>query len=339
MNMTRDSKLKIYLENAQKFFPGIYSSSSFSMFNPDLQSEPTSGEIELSGRFINENTLKEGSVQFIHYTSLTSAMNILNSGKVRLYNCLNLNDPSEIKNLLDQSPIEFSDDEIKQYKREHFILSGCLFTSQNDEDFNLWRLYGDNSKGIGIVFEVNDTLKNWGDIYLQKVAYQCDKANLVYDYLKFHKEFNDKHHLFQNKPNLIPLLATGVKNNIWSIEKEFRMVIQAPFNLYSLKSEEKLTTNLLISDTLQHEYKPNGNLVSFVEVPLHLNDRQSKKVNLPLSQKEVDLIDYVPNLRIKKVILGSNSPFKLRSDFMNYEHWIKSKLKYDFEVCLSEIKL
>ena len=336
---TLDEKLTLYLERAKDFFPGINSSSSFSMFNTDLQSEPTSGEIELSGRFINDKTLKEGSVQFIHYTSLTSAMNILNSGKVRLYNCLNLNDPSEIKNLLDQSPIEFSDDETEQYKREHFILSGSLFSNIEDEDFNLWRLYGDNSTGIGIVFEVNETLQNWGNIYLQKVDYQSDNTNLIYDYLNFHKEFNDEHHLFHNKPDFFPLLATGVKSNIWSIEKEIRVVIHAPFDRYSLKSEDKLTTNRLISDTLQHEYKPNGNLVSFVEIPLHLNDRQSKKVNLPLTQKEVDLIDYVPNLRIKKVILGPNSPFKKKSQFLDYELWLQKKLKYDFEVHLSSIKL
>lgn len=336
---TRDEKLEVYLEGARKFFPGIKSSSSFSMFNPDLQSEPSSGKIELSSRFLNESALEKGNIQFIHYTSLSSAMNILNSGKIRLYNCLNLNDPSEIKCLLDKSPIDFKEDIIEKYKREHFILSGSLFESDKDEDFNLWRLYGDNSTGIGIVFEVDDRVKNWSSVFLQKVAYSSNDNDLAYDYLKFHKEFNDQYHLFENNPDLFAILATGVKNDIWSIEKEFRIVIKAPFDRYSFKPKEGLRTNSLISSTLQHEYKPDGRLVSYVDLPLHLKDRKSQKTNLPLSGEEVDLIDYVPNLRIKKLILGPNSNFKLRSEFLDYEMWIKDKMKYDFEVNLSSIKI
>lgn len=336
---TRDEKLEVYLEGARKFFPGIKSSSASSFFNPELQSDPSSGKIELSGRFINEEALASGNIQFIHYTSLSSAMNILNSGKIRLYNCFNLNDPSEIKALLEKSPIDFSKDEIEKYKREHFILSGSIYQSENDEDFNLWRLYGDNSKGVGIVFEVDNRVKNWPSVFLQKVAYTSNDQSLENDYLQFHKDFNDQYCLFENKPDFFAILSTGVKNDIWSIEKEFRIVINAPFDRYSLQPKHELLTNRLISSTLQHECKPNGGLVSYIELPLHLNDRTSEIVNLPYTKEEVDLIDYVPNLSINKLILGPNSQFKLRSDFLDYERWIKNKMKYDFDVSISKIEL
>ena len=111
------------------------------------------------------------------------------------------------------------------------------------------------------------------------------------------------------------------------------------FDQISLKPKEKMSSNVLISDTLNHECKSDGRLVSYVELPLHLNNRKSKKVNLPMSGEEVDILDYVPNLRIKKLILGPNSAFKKRSEFLDYEIWIKDKLKYDFEVNLSNIKI
>ena len=337
MNL-RDKKLKEYLEEAKKIIPEIKSRSIFSMYNPNLHTEPTSGTIELSASFINERALSDGKIQFSHYTSLRNAMNVLNSGNIRLYNCFNLNDSNEIKYLLNNSPIDFSEDEIKKYKREHFILSGSLIQPDKEEDYNLWRLYGDDCKGVAIVFEINETLVNWSNVYLQKVIYEKDNQSWLYDYLKFHKEFNEQYQLFQNKPNLFALLATGVKNEIWSVEKEFRIVVRNPFDEDNLASKSSYECNGTISKTLKHEYNSYGKLVSYIELPLHLNDRKSEKINLPLSNKEIDLIDYVPHLKIKKIILGPNSPFKNNGDFFDHTMWIYDKMNYRYDVTMSKFK-
>lgn len=337
--MDRDEKLALYKEKAAAIFPGIRTTSVFSMFNADIQEKPTSGKIELSGNFLNEYALENGNIQFIHYTNLPSAMNILNSGAIRIYNCLNLNDPSEISYLLKNSPISFKEEEITNYKREHFILSGSLYNSTEQEDFNLWRLYGDNSQGIGIVFEIDQKVKKWSNLFLQKVSYGIDnkESKRIIDFIHFHKQFNDEYHLFQNTPKLLALLSTGIKNEIWSIEKEFRLIVRIPFDKYNLLPKEGIETNSLISSTLKHEFKPNGNLVSYAEIPLHLNNHESRKVTLPYSEDEVDLIDYVPNLRIKKIILGPNCPLKRKYEFFEFEEWLKKKLKYDFDVKASAI--
>lgn len=339
--MDRDEKLALYKEKASAIFPGIRTLSVLSMFNPDIQEKPTSGEIELSGRFLNEYALENGNIQFIHYTNLTSAMNILNSGAIRIYNCLNLNDPSEITYLLQNSQKPFEEEEIINYKKEHFILSGSLYDATNGEDFNLWRLYGDSSQGIGIVFEIDDKVKNWTNVFLQKVSYgmESEEAKRTMDFIKFHEEFNAEYKLFQNRPNLLGLLSTGIKNAIWSIEKEFRLVIRIPQDKFTLNPKESIETNSLIAKTLKHEFKSNGKLVSYVEVPLHLNDHESRREILPYSKEEVDLIDYVPNLRIKKIILGTNCIVNKKSEFYEFEAWLKNKLKYDFKVCQSEINL
>lgn len=336
-----DEKLQLYLEKARKYFPRIQISQTSYIYNKEIQDEPTSGEIELNGSFLNEEALENNnSIQFIHYTSLQSAMNILNSGKVRLYNCFNLNDPSEIKYLLDKSPIDFNKNEIEKFKREHFILSGSLYESENDEDFNLWRLYGDNGRGVALVFEINENVKNWNNVYLQKVSYEEENTkSRINDYFNFHKDYNEKHKLFENKPDFFPLLATGVKHNIWSIEKEFRIVVNSPFEQHSLKPKAKILTDKQISSTLNHEYKSDGRLVSFVEIPIHLNNSKSHKTNLPLSGDEIDVINYVPNLKTKKLILGPNCPLIQKSKIRSYKEWINDKMNYDFEYNISVIEL
>lgn len=335
--MNRDEKIELYLEGARKFFPNLETSSVFSMVG---SSEPMSGEIEFRSQFINEITLKESPLQFIHYTSLLSAMNILNSGNIRLYNCLNLNDPSEINYLLKNSPINFTEKEVEKYKREHFILSGSIYKSKNDEEFNLWRLYGDQGKGVGIVFEVDNKIGNWGSVFLHNVVYGTNNEQYekIIKFLHFHKEFDETHRLFNNIPNIISLLSTGVKNEMWSIEKEFRIVIKLLLDKHSNLPEESISNNSLITSRLNHELKPNGKMVSYVELPLHLNDYKSRVVETPFSKEKIDLIDYVPNLKVNKLILGPNSIFKNRSDFLEYEIWVKNKWKYNFQVENSNIE-
>lgn len=338
--MSIDQKIQKYLSEAQNFFPGLTTSSIESWFSPDKMDNPSSGLIQFNCRFLNELALKDGPVQFIHYTSLSSAMNILNSGVFRLYNCLNLNDPSEIRYLLKESPIDFSPEEIQQFMQDHFVLSGCSYNSREDEDFNLWRLYGDFGKGIAFVFEVDETINNWGSVFLQRVNYgsESTNSNTILKYLKFHKEWNDVNNLFENKPHFFSLLSAGVKNKIWSVEKEFRVIARIPMEKHLEVSKRELFTNALLSKNLNHEYKPNGKLVSYVNFPIHLNNYKSKEELITTNNNNFNPTDYVPNLKIKKIILGPNSIFKKRSDFLDYELWLKQKMNYDFEVDLSSIK-
>lgn len=335
--MNIDEKIELYLEGARKFFPNLEASSVFVMSG---SSELTSGKIEFRSQFINEISLMNSPLQFIHYTSLSSAMNILNSGNIRLYNCLNLNDPSEINYLLKKSPIVFTEKEVEKYKKEHFILSGSIYESKDDEEFNLWRLYGDQGRGVGIVFEVDNRIGNWGSVFLHNVVYGTNNelSENIIKFLHFHKEFDETHRLFNNIPNIISLLSTGVKNEMWSIEKEFRIVIKLLLDKHSNLPEDSISNNSLITSRLNHELKPNGKMVSYVELPLHLNDYESRVVKKPYSNIEVDLIDYVPNLKIKKMILGPNSVYKDTLEFWEYESWVKNKWGYDFQIEKSSIE-
>ncbi len=125
-----------------------------------------------------------------------------------------------------------------------------------------------------------------------------------------------------------------MKNKIWSIEKEFRAIVNLKFNDWSLEPKEYPIN--IFSKHLRHEYKSDGRSVSYIEFPIY-NNQESRMVENPFTKEEIDLRDYKPFLKVKKLILGPNSSFTKLSDFMDYEHWIKRKMKYDFEVELSRL--
>lgn len=86
------------------------------------------------------------------YTSLDTALMMLNSGKIRMMSVTAMNDKMEIGHLYGKLSCEDSaylEDKTKiHYARQRYITS---FTNKID-DLTMWRLYGDNGKGVCLVF-------------------------------------------------------------------------------------------------------------------------------------------------------------------------------------------
>ena len=86
------------------------------------------------------------------YTSLDTALMMLNSGKMRMMSVTAMNDKMEIGHLYGELRNEDSaylEDKTKiHYARQRYITS---FTNKID-DLTMWRLYGDNGKGVCLVF-------------------------------------------------------------------------------------------------------------------------------------------------------------------------------------------
>ncbi len=117
-------------------------------------------------RYARENI--EKAPQFLsHYTSFDTIRNILkipdnadtNCGSLRMSNLQQVNDPSEGRSLINyisKKDIEISDffdainfkDITKRNGMEKMVYS-VSFCEKND-NLNLWRLYGDNAKGVSI---------------------------------------------------------------------------------------------------------------------------------------------------------------------------------------------
>jgi hypothetical protein len=339
----RDQNIKLYVEGAKRFFPNIKFSSAHSLFSGSSK-KPSSGIIELDYSFIKKEFFSDRDKQtFIHYTSIDSLFNILNTSNVRLYNCIKSNDKREIEYGLRNANFDYSDELVYNLKKSHFILSGTLSQMSKLEDFNLWRLYGKDGYGAALEFEVDRKINKWIGITCGKVDYgnRSDKSNNISGFLKYHMDFQDKYKLFQNLPSIIPMLALFVKNEIWSIENEFRIVASCQYKFHNLEVKEfESESNPVLNSSLFHEVNPFGEIVSFLNLPITLNGINNTIVESPFQKgKFYNTIDYNPNLILKKVIFGPNVNKRMleKSIITYFENVVPQKLGYYVDYSFSEI--
>lgn len=307
MSLTRDEKMQLYLKGAREFYPDIEVSSTFSMF-PGEQEHPTSGKIQIKQGLVDPSLFSSGLLEIVHYTSVQALFEIINSETIRLYNSFNLNDPKEIEHGLKTLDFPYDVNWLKELKRNHFILSASRYDDQVKDDFNLWRLYGQEGMGIGLVFEVPEAIKTWTGINLSQIEYLLDSTNdtISKKFLDFHQAFQSKYKLFENTPSIIPLLASFKKDEIWKIENETRIVAFCPFDKYSLQPKDGFyeSNNSFLSKTLSHAINANGDQVAYVSMPIS-KDCIKKKLQANIDKEiEEAILKIHPYLQLKKIILG-----------------------------------
>ena len=95
---------------------------------------------------------------FCKYTSLNTLLSILNSGKIRLNSIATMNDPTETQKLFSEGCNFICEnetpDDSKKFANNYYLTSfTCSQEDTYDEDLNMWRFYGDDAKGVCLVFE------------------------------------------------------------------------------------------------------------------------------------------------------------------------------------------
>ncbi len=168
----------------------------------------------------NEETLfwerllkpKKGTHRKLYrYTSLDSIFFLLKNGTYRMNGIVGMNDTSEIDYFDDYC---FTSKNKPSYQRlNNLFLSSC---SLLNDDLTMWRLYGDDAKGVCLVFEIRPDMQK--EFMLQMVSYanekkKNDKLDLIKELIKKKVVFNDIDkwkHFFKAKD--------------YSIEKEIRLL-------------------------------------------------------------------------------------------------------------------
>ena len=332
--MKLEQKKELNFEGAKKIIPQIELSQMEFFGDPE---NIKSADIELSVRneliepFLETNKSK----QFIHYTDIQSFCEIINSKHFRMYNCDNLNDPKEIEYGLNKFGLKLSEQQIQEYKRSHFVFSSCKYNDDCSDDFNMWRLYGNNGKGIGIVFSLefeNDNYQSEG-IYVGDVNYgtKNEKLNLFKEYIQFHNDFNDKQKLFNNTPKLFSLISGFFKDDIWSLEKESRI-----FSTCYIDELGEIDHNILSNNF-------NTHLKKTIETTINSSGKQVYYMKLPLktvnqNEKKLEASNKLPKIIIEKVILGyaiSQEMSNTLHEFIDFE--IPKKLGYSIEREFSQL--
>lgn len=241
------------------------------------------------------------------YTTLDTLHKTLDNRKYRINGIRGMNDPSDgifIDKLI--SPYSnFEDEDIVHDLNKKFI-SSCSLIRDN---LTMWRLYGDNSKGICIELEVTKPLNN-SNFFIKNIVYVRNENDPAIDFFKNIFEYSiTKGITFKFK--WFDAFKLFFKSDDYSIEKEVRL-------LYV--NENNIGRNWMIA-------KPYGILNPSVDF------------DLLIKPQNMDLFVNNPNLpfRIKKTILGPNCPFK-EKNLGQIKNLMKEKRFEDIEIKLSKIK-
>lgn len=222
--------------------------------------------------------------KLLHFTSLSSLCEILNSNSLRLYTLNNCNDTLELeywKNLYSSSDFDF-------YKNDH-ILSASFTMPDKYNDFMMWRLYGDKGNGVCIEFTIENKQEDWHKFLLTPIQYQKDDS-LINSYFEALCEF-EKKYKYKVDFSLSPIIPF-FKSSEWEQEHEIRLIYYNDDLIedYSIKRLE-----------IEKQQKK----IYYTPFPLN---HYSKYEEFTIKDK-----DRIPNLRISKIYTGFD-----RSDIRFY---------------------
>lgn len=169
---------------------------------------------------------------FIHFTSLNSLYEILSTNKLRLYDLNYSNDPREFSFQFEKN-IDYKQFNIKSLKSKLYSLSLCSYPLNEKYEYNMWRIYGNDGTGVGIVFTFQNNFEEWNSYNFSKIHYhENDKIpNSIIKHNDFFKKLNletGSNHSNDSKllvENILSLFAFH-KENIYSLENEYRLLFK-----------------------------------------------------------------------------------------------------------------
>ena len=221
--MTIDNKIEKFKKGLLDLFPGL--DTTHLKYGNEVDGEevwnnihfnipPENKNLERSPYFYNKPTV-------VHFSNIFALNSILQEQSIRLYNLHNLNDPREFT--FASKVFNLSEPLIKDAKDNLYIISFCereILKNASDE-FNMWRFYGQNGKGLAIVFSIANDPSNWRDFHISKVVYGADQRK------KFVKLLDLVAQLNETSPQInvdFGKLCAFHKSKMFEIEKEVRIV-------------------------------------------------------------------------------------------------------------------
>ena len=216
-----------YLQEVIKpFLPKAYVGKVYSFGPPKgLYKSAEIGIGYSSKSFIGSKYYYKGKNEFIHYTSFPNLINILNDKAIRMYDFNYLNDPKEFVFASQYlGDLQFNYNDIKS---QLFSLSMCEYDEVIKPDsFDMWRLYGQFGKGVGIVLEFEkQNRKHWFNSYLSKIFYG-EKYLKSFEGLKQrHDDFHRNNDFsIRNFQEIFLQLHAFHKHSIYASENEVRLL-------------------------------------------------------------------------------------------------------------------
>ena len=232
-------------------------------------------EQEFFLRILNGN---KPITEFCRYTSLDSLIRMLNDETYQMCGIVGMNDKSEI-DYFDRQILGQEHPMPERVCNDVYISSG---TSLKDK-LTMWRLYGDDGKGVCLIFEVKPST----DFYIANVSYAEDGNS--HKWAEFIKEIINKGVKFNN----LNAWKHFFKPHDYSVEKEIRLMFYEHSDSSSTDDKDKKKNK-------KEWIKANG---SSIVIPVKRFDMS--KEEFPLTLKTIILGPKINEPDLNKVQIES----------------------------------
>jgi hypothetical protein len=304
-----EDKVKILSEALKWFLPKAEFFDSISLLSNDEEPQyhflvaPRENNIFEKGKYFFKNDSLP-----IHFTNLEAVKSIIISKSIRLYNFNNMDDPLEYA--FSANIFEGQNEILADARENIFSISFCsekLLNKKREHDqFNQWRLYGRNGKGVCIVFSLNNDPKGWIDHHMSKVHYA--KATNGKSHSGFGKIRVLLEKLNKTEPKInfdFGKLFCFHKSFLYANEEEIRLIFDGREKRYGCGFTK---------------YFKNNNLIYPIVDSDEVKSKQNKKVkylNLSLNVNTLPNNIEIPILKIEKIIIGYAYTLKEHNQIIN----------------------
>lgn len=181
---------------------------------------------DLFGNYQKSNYCFDGDYKFIHYTSVNKLLSIIREKKIRLYDLRAMDDKDEFDfghKVLNKTTSYIT----QETKKRIFCLSMCKYElEQKEQSLNMWRQFGLDGHGVGIVLNFSKTNRNnWVRYVLSQVHYGEQSLKKLYKTCEAYIEFKEKHNFsITNFDYFLYKLFCFHKHHIYKDEKEVRLI-------------------------------------------------------------------------------------------------------------------
>lgn len=293
--MTTDQKIEKFKSGLLDLFPGL--NTTHLKYGNEMSGKEVWNNIHFNIPPDNKNLVKSPYFYkppaVVHFSNIFALNSILQERTVRLYNLHNLNDPREFT--FASKVFNLRSELIEDARDNLYLISFCeqkILNSTTDE-FNMWRLYGQNGRGLAIVFSIANDPINWRDFHISKVIYGADQRQ------KFVKLLDLIDQLNQTTPHInvdFGKLCAFHKSKMFSIEKEVRIVFDRREKRSGMGNRTVSFQGRTVFPIIKQD------LYKLVE-----NRHNIRYLRLPLFHKNGhDYAPEVPLLKIDQIIIGYN---------------------------------
>jgi hypothetical protein len=225
---------------------------------------------QLQGSIYDNNQ----SSSFIHFTSVTSLLEIIRSKKIRMSDFNSFSDPRELEFANSNFSNELTD--TANLKSKLFALSMCDNTEENRNNETMWNSYGCDHKGVCIELKLHNSPNSLNNFHLGKIIYSPNsKISKLVDLKRRHDHYSGK--TINNLDSLLISVSSMYKRKQeFSTENESRLLAFIPnhfkgydptsFPIHYKFNHDKMFTESYLELPLENEDGSNLPVLSIEKI-------------------------------------------------------------------------